>query len=278
MARLKLGPEAQNAGYRLLELDAVGSTNSAAMRAAREGDGGGLWVATLHQTEGRGRRGRAWRSEPGNLAASLLMTLPAGATRAPTLGFVAGVALARALETLMPELATRVALDGADGAAAGRPARVVLKWPNDVIADGAKLAGILLEAEAVGEGRLAVVAGFGVNVVSAPAGLPYPATSLLALGAGHDAAAVLAALAEAWVGAHAVWNGGQGVAEIMSEWRTRATGIGAPVAVDWHGETVRGVFKTVDAEGRLIIGRPGDADLAVTAGDVHFGVTARAAP
>src|SRR5690606_3192237 len=122
-----------------------------------------------------------------------------------------------------------------------------------VLADGAKLAGILLEAVKRPDGRMAIVIGFGVNVVSAPEGLPYPATALATLGTGLTAEPLFAALTDAWVDAIEVWNGGRGVAEILSLWRAAAAGIGAEVAVNRDGDIVRGIFESIDDAGRLIV-------------------------
>lgn len=178
MAGFALGPRAASRGYRLLAYDTIGSTSSEAGEAARRGDVGDVWVVAHRQTSGRGRRGRAWESPEGNLATSLLVVPEADPTVTATLGFVAGVALEDALSRVATGLTLRTGIDGADGPRS----RVALKWPNDVLADGAKLAGILLEAHKRPDGSLAVVAGFGVNVVAAPEGLPYPATSLAGLG------------------------------------------------------------------------------------------------
>ncbi len=166
-----------------------------------------IWFCALQQTAGRGRRGRNWATPHGNLAASLLTVPDVDPARAATLGFVAGVALGQALRDVIPEAKIGLGLDGADG----QGARIALKWPNDVLADGAKLAGILLEGRRVPDGKQAIIIGFGVNVVSAPDGLPYPATSLRAMGAGLDAATVLTALAENWVEAFHLWDDGLGL-------------------------------------------------------------------
>src|SRR6185312_16984906 len=111
------------------------------LTAASAGDPGGIWFAALQQTAGRGRRGRPWESPHGNLAASLLLVPDADPAVAATLGFVAGVALNRALAVVLPKGLVKLGLDGADGLIGGAPARIALKWPNDVLADGAKLAG-----------------------------------------------------------------------------------------------------------------------------------------
>src|ERR1043166_8409052 len=118
-------------GARLLSLDEVGSTNAEAFARARAGERGPLWITARRQTAGRGRRGRAWVSEPGTLYASLLLTDPAPPQRAAELSLVAALAVHDAL-------AERAAVLGP---------RLTLKWPNDVLCDGAKLAGILVEGE-----------------------------------------------------------------------------------------------------------------------------------
>lgn len=273
-----LGAKASLAGYRLRGFDTVGSTNTEAMKAAQTGDTGPIWFAALQQTAGRGRRGRPWSSPHGNLAASLLIVPDADPNLIATLGFVAGVALNRALTTVLPKGKFKTGLDGADGSEAGQRARIALKWPNDVLVDGAKLSGILLEAQPLPDGRTAIVMGCGVNVVAAPEGTSYPATSLRDLGADVDAQTVFEALTQAWVDTYALWHQGRGIAEVLRLWREFAAGIGAPVAVNRHGDIVRGIFETIDDAGRLVVRADDDTRITITAGDVHFGTTASAAP
>ncbi|WP_395818216.1 biotin--[acetyl-CoA-carboxylase] ligase [Devosia sp.] len=270
MAGFTLGTKASARGYRLFGFDTVGSTSIEASRAAQAGDVGDVWFAALKQTEGRGRRGRKWESPHGNLAASLLVVPDCDPALTATLGFVAGVALDRALKTLLPEIALKQGIDGADG----QGARIALKWPNDVLADGAKLAGILLEAQKRPDGQHAVVVGIGVNVVAAPEGLPYPAASIASLGWDVTPQGLFAALSDAWVDAIETWNNGRGVAEILELWRGSAAGLGAPVAVSRDGEIVRGIFETIDDAGRLIVRANDESRVVITAGDVHFGATA----
>jgi BirA family biotin operon repressor/biotin-[acetyl-CoA-carboxylase] ligase len=270
----RLGGKARDAGYRLVGFDTIGSTNSEALAAAAAGDPGGIWFASLQQTAGRGRRGRAWHSPIGNLAASLLIVPDAGPETIATLGFVAGVALNAGLSAILPGGMVRIGIDGADGAD-GR-SRIALKWPNDVLADGAKLAGILLEASKTPDGRTAIIVGIGVNVVAAPEGVPYPATSLRALGIDRSAEDVFEALSDAWVEAFSIWNDGNGVSAILERWRGSAAGIGAPVAISQDGVVRRGIFETIDSAGRLIIRDDEGTRHPITAGDVHFGATASA--
>ncbi|MEO8757703.1 MAG: biotin--[acetyl-CoA-carboxylase] ligase [Devosia sp.] len=257
-------------GYRVFGYDEIGSTSTEAAKAAEAGDVGEVWFAALKQNAGRGRRGRAWETPSGNLAASLMIVPDCDPAIAATLGFVAGVALNRALAASLPAGTIRQGIDGAGE----RANRIALKWPNDLLADGAKLAGILLEAQKRPDGRRAVVIGFGVNIVSAPEGLPYPATSLRALGDEISAETIFSFLAEEWVVAYELWDNGDNVADILRLWRASAAGIGAEVAVNRDGDVVRGIFEAIDDTGRLIVRANDNSRIAISAGDVHFGVTA----
>src|SRR4051794_38072455 len=139
----------------------TGSTNDDVGALARAGAPEGAWLRADVQTGGKGRHGRAWASPPGNLHASTLVRLRPGDPSAPSLALVAAVALHETVAAFAPE------------------APVLIKWPNDLVADGAKLAGILLERE--GE---VVIAGFGVNLAYHPNDTPRSATSLAALTGG----------------------------------------------------------------------------------------------
>ena len=274
MTGFALGPSARAAGYRLRGYDSIGSTNTEALAAAAAGDAGGIWFAARQQTAGRGRRGRQWESPYGNLAATLLIVPETDPASAATLGFVAGVSLNLALSKILPGGLVKIGIDGADTIEGG--GRIALKWPNDVLADGAKLAGILLEASKLPDGRHAVAIGFGVNAVAAPEGLPYPATSLADLGVKRDAEDVFEALTDAWVEIFGLWDDGRGIGDVLKQWRASAAGIGAPVAVNQDGAVLRGIFETIDDDGRLIVRADDNRRIAITAGDVHFGATASA--
>src|ERR1700730_156844 len=161
-----LGPRATSAGYRVAAFDQIGSTNAEAMACAREGERGPVRVVNSEQTAGRGRRHRPWIAPRGNLASSILEVMDVTPAVAATLGFAAGLALEAALQKVSIEMSLRSA--GSDRM------KYSLKWPNDVLAGGKKLAGILLEAEAVADNRLAVVVGIGTNVIAGPEGTPTP--------------------------------------------------------------------------------------------------------
>lgn len=265
-----LAPSAIAAGYRLEAHESVGSTNALALQRALAGDPGKLWIAASRQTGGRGRRGRPWATPPGNLAATLLIVDELEAATAATLGFVAGLALGDALAAIAPNAKLAV---GVDGANTGRD-RFELKWPNDVLADGAKLAGILLESSLITANRLALAIGIGVNVSTHPEDVPYPATSLAHIGAKADAGDLFLALSDAWIDNMRLWNGGRGLTAIRERWLARAAGLGSEVTVRVEGRVVRGIFETIDESCRFVIREDDGSRLRVAAGDVHFGAVA----
>jgi BirA family transcriptional regulator, biotin operon repressor / biotin---[acetyl-CoA-carboxylase] ligase len=267
-----LAPTASLDGYRLEAHDTVGSTNALALERVKEGDSGRLWIVSKRQESGRGRRGRAWETPFGNLAATLLWVGEGELKRAATLGFVAGLALSDALAAVVPQERIGIGVDG--GGQGG--SRFELKWPNDVLAGGAKLAGILLESSLVAEGRYALAIGIGVNVVAHPQGLPYPATSLAALGSKADAETLFLALSDAWAANARDWDEGRGLARIRNRWLARAAGLGSDVAVRVDGNVVRGVFETIDDDCRFVIRSPSGEEVRIAAGDVHFGAVASA--
>lgn len=268
-----LAPTALADSYRLEAHDSVGSTNALALERAQEGDPGRLWIAALGQESGRGRRGRQWATPHGNLAATLLLVDPCEPRLAATLGFVAGLALSDALAAVAPGRRIAIAPDGG-GVADARRGRFELKWPNDVLADGAKLAGILLESAMLAHGRHAVAIGIGVNVVAHPDDVPYPATSLAGLGSTCDAKTLFHALSDAWTDNGRLWDAGRGLAAIRRRWLERAAGLGSDVAVRLEGEVVRGVFETIDEDCRFVIRTGSGRVVTIAAGDVHFGAVA----
>lgn len=219
----------------------TGSTNDDVAALAREGAPEGLWLRAERQSGGRGRQGRAWLSPPGNLYASTIVRLRPGDPPAPTLALVAAVALHAAVSAQVPG--------------------VRIKWPNDLLANGAKLAGILLERE--GE---AVVVGFGVNVAHHPEGLAQPTTSLAALvRRAPEAAALCDRLSVAFAGVLDRWRR-EGLAPIRSAWTCAAHPIGTPLATS-EGE---GAFDGLDESGALRLRLPGGERRLIHAGDVFL--------
>jgi BirA family biotin operon repressor/biotin-[acetyl-CoA-carboxylase] ligase len=263
-----LGPRAVSAGYRLAAFDSIGSTNAEAMSRARDGERKPVWFVTSEQTAGRGRRSRPWIAPRGNLASSILEVIDVSPAVAATLGFAAGLALVAALQKVSIEASLRSA--GSD------EMKFSLKWPNDVLAGHKKLAGILLEAEAVADNGLAVVVGIGTNVVAAPDGTPTPATSLAALGVNIGAEELFTTLSDSWAEFRGLWDGGRGFGEIRRLWLARAAGLGQPVAIQSGGSAVEGTFDTIDESGCMIIRTSDGRRVPISAGDVYFGSAASA--
>jgi BirA family biotin operon repressor/biotin-[acetyl-CoA-carboxylase] ligase len=262
-----LGPRATSAGYRLAAFDQIGSTNAEALVRARAGERGPIWFVTSEQTAGRGRRHRPWIAPRGNLASSILEVMSVAPGLAATLGFAAGLALEAALRRLSVEAALRA--PGSD------QLNFSLKWPNDVLAGGHKLAGILLEAEVI-SGGLAVVVGIGTNVVAAPTGTPAPATSLRALGVDVSAEDLFAALSDGWAEFRGIWDNGGGFGEIRKLWLARAAGVGQAVSIRAGADAIEGTFDTIDDQGCMIVRTADGRLLSITAGDVFFGSAASA--
>jgi BirA family biotin operon repressor/biotin-[acetyl-CoA-carboxylase] ligase len=262
-----LGPRATSDGYRLEAFDQIGSTNAEAMERARNGERGPTWFVTSEQTAGRGRRLRPWVAPRGNLASSILEVMEVSPAVAATLGFAAGLALEAALRRVSVEAAMR---------AGGAGLNFSLKWPNDVLAGPRKLAGILLEAESIASGRLAVVVGIGTNVVAAPEGTPTPATSLRALGIDVGAEELFAALSDGWAEFRGIWDDGRGFAVIRKAWLEHAAGLGQAVAIKSAGATIEGTFDTIDEQGCMIVRTALGQLVPITAGDVYFGTASSA--
>ncbi|HYC03095.1 MAG TPA: biotin--[acetyl-CoA-carboxylase] ligase [Azospirillaceae bacterium] len=240
--------------YRLTELERCGSTNDVAKELARSGAPEGTLVRTLMQEAGRGRRGRAWTSIPGNLYCSLVLRPHGGPARAAEISFVAALAVAQAVSDLVP----------------GAPK---VKWPNDVLLDGAKIAGILLESEPGPGGTVEwLVLGVGVNVSGHPEGLDYPATSLREAGADIDAGEVLALYGRHFLTWYERWQT-YGFAPVRAAWLNAAQGLGGPVTVRLAAESFEGRLVDLDEEGGLIV-ETGTGRRRVTAGDV-FPATSR---
>jgi BirA family biotin operon repressor/biotin-[acetyl-CoA-carboxylase] ligase len=259
-----LGPRAVSAGYKLAVSERTGSTNTDAIESARAGECGPIWFVTYEQVAGRGRRQRAWISPRGNLAASVLEIVDVAPVVAATIGFAAGLAEEAALEKVSIEAALRLGPD--------RP-RYALKWPNDVLANGKKLVGIGLEAEAIGD-RLAIVVGIGTNIVAAPEGTPTPAVSLAALGVQISAEELFSALTDSWVEFRGIWDNGRGFGKIRKLWLERAFGVGEPVAIQTGTAKVEGTFDTIDDTGCLIVRTADGRRVPITAGEVYFGAAA----
>lgn len=250
-----LGPRAAKAGYRIREYDRLDSTNSEALRLARAGETGPVWIVTQEQTAGRGRRGREWMSARGNLAASVLIREAIRPQAAATLGFAASLATCHACRDLARGMDFKV------------------KWPNDVLAEGRKVAGILLESESQ-PGALSIVTGFGINLTEAPSNTAFPAASLASLGRSVTPEVAFRSLTDAFADLLILWR--QDFAEIRNLWLDSAQGVGEAVSIRVGDRTESGIFETLDEQGRLMLRRTDNTLEAISAGDVYFGSVASA--
>ncbi|MEX2649643.1 MAG: biotin--[acetyl-CoA-carboxylase] ligase [Alphaproteobacteria bacterium] len=238
---------------RRVRLGVVTSTNDEAKRLADAGAAEGTFVTAEIQTRGRGRRGAAWSSPAGNLHMSIILRPECPAARAGQVGFVAALALAATFDRVLPAKAA-----------------VRLKWPNDVLIDGRKAAGILLETSTVGSGAVAwLVVGIGVNVASAPASAARPATSLAAAGASVSVDALADMVARALLHGHERWRR-VGFGPVREAWLARAFGLGARADVNLDHERFEAQFVGLDDSGALIAELPGGARRAISAGEVFF--------
>lgn len=236
---------------RRLHYQTIASTNEQALSLAREGEVGPLWITADVQSAGRGRRSRAWVSELGNLYASLLLTDVGPAARAPELSFVAGLAVLDAILSLAPELA----------------ARLRLKWPNDVLLDGRKLAGILIESE-LGPRGLVVVIGSGVNCRTHPTDTEFPAIDLREAGCDLAPLGLFDALSAAMQARLEAWSRGDGFPAIREDWLAHAAGLGELLIARTGRSIVEGRFRGIDGSGALVIALPGGALQTISAGEI----------
>lgn len=225
-----------SASHRIVRLAETGSTNKDAMRLALKGEPLPLWVMAERQTDGRGRAGRTWISEVGNLHASVAFDTAAATDKAGQLALAAGLALYDAVA-------------GVSGLA--ESSRLRLKWPNDLMISGAKVAGILTESTFQPGGRLIVVAGFGVNIVSAPA-LDRPVTALKHEGVVLEAENLVSLLADALQTWLEIWDGGAGFHLIRNCWLERGGPLGEPITIHAGPEPVSGTYQGLSASGALL--------------------------
>lgn len=240
----------------VLAFDEIDSTNAEARRRAEAGERSPLWITAARQTAGRGRRGRTWNTGAGNLAATYLFVSRMAPNEAAQISFVAALAVA-------------------DLAAAFVPAHLVtVKWPNDILIAGRKVAGILVESGAAPEGGLWIAVGIGVNLVHAPDALPPPAlaaTALAAHGSGGAPAPreALKVLNEAMTRWRGVWET-HGFSAIAAGWTAKAHGLGACCTARLPTETIVGIALGLDGDGALRLKTADGTVCRISAGDVFF--------
>ncbi len=240
--------------FTLAAFDTIDSTNEEARRRAGAGADEGLLVWAREQSRGRGRHGRQWVSPPGNLYCSLLVRPRVAPGQAAQLSFVAALAAADAVEAALTGVKARPSLR--------------CKWPNDVLIDGRKCAGLLLESSTAANGRLEwVIAGCGINVARHPEGADYPATSIMAAGGADDVAGLLGAYATRFLHWMTLWRTA-GFEPLRAAWLSRAGAAGQSLRVRLGEATVEGRFETIDAGGALVLVLGDGRRQVIAAGEV----------
>jgi BirA family biotin operon repressor/biotin-[acetyl-CoA-carboxylase] ligase len=242
-------------GCVLVDLREVDSTNAEGMRRVLAGNRGPLWIRADQQTAGRGRSGRAWASEPGNLFATYVTAVACPAAKAAQLSLVTGVAVVDALRR------------------AGAVPGLRLKWPNDILVGTAKLGGILVESSTrpPQPGMVAIV-GIGLNLVSAPDDLGRAATFLARHGLALSPREALCFLAQAMNDWIKTWDNGEGFARVREAWLERAGALGEPLTVNAAGAPIAGTFAGLDESGALLIDDAAGRQLSFAFGDVTLAV------
>ena len=235
-------------------LDEIDSTNAEARRRAEAGEAGPVWLLGLRQTAGRGRRGRAWETGDGNLAATLLFCTDKPPAEAAQVSFVAALAVADLLASYVPA------------------SLVSLKWPNDPLLGGLKVSGILVESGMRPTGGLWIAVGVGVNLARKPIDSERPATALPTYRVAPppkpiEAIEVLAASFARW---NDVWSR-LGFPAIADAWTARAHGLGELCVARLGTETLEGIAEGLDGDGALRLRLADGRVRRVTAGDVFFG-------
>lgn len=240
------------AGYRHVHFETIGSTNDEARKLAGAGEGWPIWITADEQTAGRGRRGRAWVSPKGNLMSTLLLNPRAPAAVCAQLSFVSALASAETVAHFAPN------------------ADVKVKWPNDVLANGRKISGILLESASAGGEPYFLAIGIGINLAHFPPDTEFPATSLAALSVRTPPVSeTLGQLAAHFARWYEVWSG-QGFVPVRDAWLARAANLGGRIRARLANEETSGVFEGIDETGALLLRETADRVRAIAAGEVFF--------
>lgn len=245
----------------VLAFDAIDSTNTEAMRRAATGERGPLWLRADRQLAGKGRSGRAWQSPSGNLSATLLFTPGCDAGALGHLSLIAGVAVHDAVCRAF------------EAEARTPPSGLRLKWPNDVMIDQAKLAGILIETS-IFSGQVVAAVGCGLNITVTPPVEARTVTRLADHGLAIKAPGLLALLSAAMWEWLAVWDRGAGFSAVRTAWLDRAGPGGTPLTVNTGSGPVRGEFAGLDDEGALLLADPAGMVRRFHYGDVTFAASA----
>lgn len=243
--------------YHLLSYDVLDSTNEEAKRLAGGGASHGAVIWAKRQTAGKGRLGREWVSPEGNLFVSVLLSPDCDLPQCSQLSFVAALAAVETIQPIIPD----------DGNAQ-------CKWPNDILYEGRKLGGILLESfttpDEQGREKQWVVVGIGINIDHFPENTLFPATCLRASGVEIiSAKIVLSRFVYNFIQAYDQWAH-EGFEPIRRRWMEVAWRLGYPTDVAIGEQVVSGTFQGIDEYGRLMLQQAGNQIRTISAGEVLF--------
>lgn len=225
--------------YNLLILDEIDSTNSEAVRLAKTGIAGNFVILASSQTMGRGRHGKHWYSEPGNLYVSLLLDKNIIVGKQPQLSFVTALAVYETIEYLAKK--SKVKLD------------IKLKWPNDVLINSGKVAGILLESINLGQKNYLII-GLGINIKTNPQNIDQLSTNLTTEGgiAGENLIGVLNIFMHHFEQHFLDWQH-QGFIKVRLNWLKRAYKLKELITIDDGSTRISGIFQDIDVTGAMMV-------------------------
>lgn len=250
-------------GYTLAQYDKLGSTNQQALLLATKLDRqllheqNAIVVFTKNQSAGRGRNGRTWLSSTETLTATILLSSQAANNKVAQVAFVMAVAAHKTVVDMLP---------------ADTQNKIGLKWPNDILVQGHKLCGILIESQLnkLNNGHVLAI-GVGMNIGAIPQDGEFSATSLAQLGIDIDVETVLANLCKNFAAYFEQWSNGQNFADIRKIWLDHALGLGGKITARLPNNTIYGIFESLDENGTLILRDEADEIHQITAGDIFIG-------
>lgn len=244
-------------GYAFAKFDSLDSTNKKALELAKNGELGPLVVFTKNQNAGRGRDGRLWLSSAQTLTATFLINSHAPKEKVAQLAFVMALAAHQTVCDFIPPDQHKL---------------VALKWPNDVLVQGRKLSGILIESQQVKQFSGTILAiGIGMNVGDIPQDGDFSATSLSALGAEVEVEAVLSKLSHNFAKYLDLWSESQNFSLIRKIWLDHALGLGGKITARLPNQVIHGIFDSLDQDGTLILRDEAGLIHQITAGDIFIG-------
>lgn len=252
----KLSSDVISKGYSLLTYEVVASTNDTAFELADKFCSK-LWVVSAEQNSGRGRRGRTWVSPKGNLYSSLLLSENLKVEDCIALSYIAGVSLMDSIYSF----------DRVDNSV-----DITIKWPNDILINGAKASGILLETKKINN-RNVVVVGIGLNILTKPEIDAYPTTCLHDSGIICTPEQLFERLSYYWIKNYDIYHNNDGKKLIIKKWLDYCSLVGKPVTVKLKNKSIIGSFEGLSEEFGCLIKMENNDTITINSGDILLGGT-----